>query len=35
VLPIPQSLLVLTAFAIVMFVLGWVVANRRTNKPAA
>ena len=35
VLPIPQSLLVLTAFAIVMFVLGWMVANRRTNKPAA
>jgi ABC-2 type transport system permease protein len=35
VLPIPQSLAVLTAFAVAMFLLSWLVANRRTTKPAA
>jgi ABC-2 type transport system permease protein len=35
VLPIPQSLAILTAFAGVMFLLCWVVANRRSTKPAA
>ena len=35
VLPIPQSLAVLAGFAIVMFVLSWLVANRRSTKPAA
>jgi ABC-2 type transport system permease protein len=35
VLPIPQSFAVLTGFAVVMFALAWVVANRRTTKPAA
>jgi ABC-2 type transport system permease protein len=35
VLPIPQSLAVLTAFAIIMFVLAWMTANRRTTRPAA
>jgi ABC-2 type transport system permease protein len=35
VLPVPQSLAVLTAFAAVMFALAWMTANRRTTKPAA
>src|ERR1700760_453919 len=35
VLPIPQSLAVLTGFGIVMFLLSWIVANRRSTKPTA
>ena len=35
VLPIAQSFAVLTGFAAVMFVLAWLVANRRSTKPAA
>jgi ABC-2 type transport system permease protein len=35
VVPVPQSLVVLTAFAVVMFLLAWIVANRRTTKPGA
>ena len=34
-LPLTTSLLVLSAFAIIMFIFAFVVANRRTTKPAA
>jgi len=34
-LPINQSLAVLSGFAVVMFVLAWLAANRRSTKPAA
>jgi ABC-type polysaccharide/polyol phosphate export permease len=35
VFPVSRSLLILTAFAVVMFVISFAIANRRTTKPAA
>ena len=33
--PVPMSLGILGVFSLVMFVIAFVVANRRTTKPAA